>query len=491
MKKLMLLFAAGLMVGMAIVGCNTEDPWEPSPVTTLDLVLVSAPDTSTAIPGNSGVSFVWKAKGGAGEPLRYQWFLAPVETAYGDTSSYTSATYADVAGGDSTDVLYTFHVKVTDADGNVDSVMADFLVSPAVPAEADTTAPAVTITQGPAEGSFAATGISLAFAWEGDDGFGNDDELLYQYAFPAMDDSSAWIAATSATFNNILAADPAIFYVRGMDAEDNVSEWDSVAFVIKDASILYIDDYQWLDANGDVDHVKEREQKQFYRDALDGYAFAEWDVESQGFPDSSDLVDGGTPIYSTIIYAADSEVGTTSGSAWTYFGDSDYGKGYSIRYFLEQGGNLLLGGALALLDMTQAYPPDVLPGDFEFDWLGLDSTAWCFDYWTDFTWAVKDSATALNLPDSMKIDVAKNGDQVDYAMETPGLREEAVVTNEVIFVWGLNIDGGPTDAYDHPLGHITYFSDTPRTCLLCFDMFEMPLDGIRQTFQAVLTEFGE
>ncbi len=165
--------------------------------------------------------------------------------------------------------------------------------------------------------------------------------------------------------------------------------------------------------------------------------------------------------------------------------------GGALAYYLENGGNLLLTGALAILDMTQAYPPDVLPGDFEFDWLGIDSTEWCFDYWTHFTWAVKDTATTLNLPDSMKIDVAKNGDQDDYAIETPGLRQEATVTNEVIFRWGLDVDGDPPTPHGSPVGHITKWDGTPRTVTLSFDTYSMPLPEIRQTFQTILTEFGE
>lgn len=491
MKNLVLLLVAGLVVGAIIIGCSTKEPWEPKPQTTLDLALVSAPDTSTSVPNESDVSFVWKAKGGAGEPLLYSWFLAPLESSYGPDTNLTSVTYRDL--GDTIAVTYTFHLKVTDAEGNEDSTVSEFMVSEPVEAVPDTTAPTIAITQSPSEGTFIATGSSIAFAWQGDDGSENNDRIMYQYGFPTLADTiDEYTDAVTVTFENVAAADPATFYVRAKDAAGNISDFDSVVFVIKPASILYIDDYLWLDANGNIDHVKEREQKQFYYDALEGYAFAEWDIATQGFPDSSDLVDGGgTPRFTTIVYAADSDLGSTSGNCWVYLGDPDNGKGYSIRYFLDQGGNLLLGGALALLDMTQAYPPDVLPGDFEFDWLGLDSTAWCFDYWSDYTWAVKDPNTGLDLPDSMKIDVAKNGDQQDYAMETPGLREEAVVTDSVIYIWGLDIDGGETYAYGHPLGHMTYFGGTARTCLLCFDMFEMPLSGIRQTFVAVLTEFGE
>jgi hypothetical protein len=486
MKKILALLAAGLMVGAIIVGCSTEEPWSPEPSRPLDLVIVSAPDQTTDIPAYSSVNFVWSATGGSGN-ITYQWYLEPMQSSYGEASNLTSIAYDNLDPGSN----YVFHVMASDQANGQDEATASFAVMQAVE---DTQAPAITITMSPAEDSYVATGSNLAFAWAGDDGGGNTDMIMYQYAFPTMSDSSEWTDVTSVSYEDIASADPAMIAVRAQDQAGNISDWATVSFIIQPATILYIDDYQWLDANGNVDMPKEREQKQFYRNVLEGYAFAEWDMALQGIPDTSDLVDaGGVPRYSTVLYAADSELGSTSGNAWLYFGDAAYDKGYSMRYFLEQGGNLLLGGALALLDMTQAYPPDVLPGDFEFDWLGIDSTAWCFDYWSDFTWAVKDtmSSIAAELPDSMKIDVAKNGDQVDYAMETPGLRNEATVTTEVIYVWGLDIDGDPTYAYGHPLAHITMFDGTPRTALLNFDMFEMPEEGIQMTVHAILTEFGE
>lgn len=488
MKKTLFILAAGLMVSAIMFGCSTEKPWEANPVKPLELLMVSAPDSNTVIPTGSNVSFFWAVKGGTGEYAGFQWYLNPPATTWGDTLDANSATYQglQVLSGNATD--YTFHVRVIDSDGEMVIDSITFTVS-----ITDQSAPSISIMQSPIAGSFVASGSTIRFAWAGDDETGNNDMLTYQYIYTPTNDTSTWISATTAAFSgaDVPAADPAWFYVRARDSFDNISPWDSVGFIIEDATILYIDDYEWVDANGNPDMPKEREEKQFYRDALDGYAFAEWDVYIQGFPDSSDLVNAGTPIYSTIIYAADSYLGSTSGNAWTYLGDPGNGKGYSIRYYLEQGGNLLLGGALALLDMTQDYPPAVAEGDFEFDWLGIDSTTWCFDYWADFTWAVKDSATTLILPDSMKIDVAKNGDQVDYAMETPGLRNEAVVTTEVIYVWGLNIEGGPTDAYGHPLANLTKWDGTTRTALLNFDMYSMPLEGIRMTFQAILEEFGE
>ena len=381
---------------------------------------------------------------------------------------------------------FTFHLRVTDTDNHTASTTIDFIVS-----IVDASAPSVAITQSPAPGSYVATGTSVSFAWEGDDGFGNNDMIEYQYAFPTMADSSGWGQTVTYSEADVASASPATFYVRARDGYSNISDWESVSFIIQPATILYIDDYQWLDANGNPDMPKERDQKQFYRDALEGYAFAEWDIALQGYPDTVDLVDAGTPVYSTILFAADSEIGTSSGTPWYWLGDHDGYDGAAMRYHLELGGNLLLTGALALLDMSNHYGGVVATDDFEFEWLGVDTVAWAYDYWYEFTWAVKDTLTALDLPDSMKIDVAKNGDQDDYAMEVPGLRNDADVTNEVIFTWGLYVDGSEPSAYGHPVGYITSFGGTPQTANLTFDTYSMPLPEIRQTFITILTKLGE
>ena len=474
MKNLVLLLVAGLVVGAIIIGCGTKEPWTPNPQTTLDLAIVSAPDTSTLVPNESDVSFVWKAKGGAGEPLLYSWFLEPDETSYGPDTTLTSITYRDL--GDSNAVPYTFHLKVTDVAGTEDSAVVEFTVSAPIASVPDTTAPTVAITQSPAEGSFIAVGTSVAFAWMGEDGSENNDQIMYQYAFPTLADTTAYSYAQTATYTNVQAASPAVFYVRAKDEAGNVSDFDSVTFTIKTASILYVDDYLWLDANGNIDHVKEREQKQFYRDVLEGYAFAEWDIALQGMPDSATVL-----LFSTILFASDSYLGDAS-STWWY--DVGAEGGGVLKYYMDNGGHLIAAGAWILYWIYNSNPP--VAGDFEFDWLGVDSTlGW--DYWGDFTWAVNDG-NFPTLPDSMKIDVAKNGDQVDYAEDIFALRDSCAI----MYIKGLDIDGAEPYDYGEDVAHIFYpGGGDARSAFIGFDAFSMPLEDIRTTVQLILTEFGE
>lgn len=490
MKKIVLLLIAGLMVGAIIVGCSTEEPWEPEPTRPLELVMVSAPDTATVIPHNSNVSFFWIVQGGSGEYTGCQWYLDPIESDWGETSQSTDTTYTNLPGSDiGTD--YTFYVRVIDSDNNMDTVSAAFKVY-----ITDDAAPAVSITESPVEGSYVATGTSVEFAWEGDDGYGNDDMIEYQYAFPTIDSISGWLNVTTVSFADVNANDPAIFYVRARDGFDNTSDWDSVSFIIQPATILYVDDFLWVDAYSEPNMPKERDQKQFYRDALEGYAFAEWDFAIQGMPDSSDLVVGGNPVYSTILWCSDSDVGSSDGTWWY---DIAANNGGPLRYYLENGGNMLVTGPLVLNWANNTNPPS--EGDFEYDWFGIDSIAGdeglAWDIWWWFTWAVKDAATALDLPDSMKIDVAKNGDQDDYASEIIHFRDDATVSSEVIFTWGVWVDGEPpiydpdyAHPYGWPVGYISTFTGQ-KTAMLLFDTYAMPLPEIRQTFTAILTEFGE
>lgn len=488
MKWKLLILAAGLMVSAMIISCSTEEPWSPEPSRPLSLVMISAPDTATMVPDSTTVSFFWSATGGTGEKT-YQWYLSPLQTDYGSQSNRTDTTYTAVLAVSDTSTMFTFNVRARDETNSTDAVTTSFTVSPAVPPAPDTTAPTVAITQSPIEGSYVASGTSIAFAWEGDDGKGNLDVIEYQYAFPTLADSSGWVVAASVSFTNVQPADPAFFFVRARDQALNYSDWDSTFFIIKNATILYVDDFLWTDAFGNPVNAKERNQKQFYRDALAGYAFAEWDIALQGMPDSSDLVQGGLPVYNVILFASDSDQGTTDGTWWFEVGAVGGGV---MKYYMENGGKLLVTGSLTLLDMTQAYPPEPVPGDFEYDWLGIDSTEWCWDYWFEFSWAVKDPSTTLDLPDSTRIDVSKHDPPEDYAIETPGLRQETgVVTNEVIYLWGLFWDQTEPTPYLHPVGHVTYFADVPKTAMLNFDTYSMPQEDMRQTFQAILGLFGE
>jgi len=365
----------------------------------------------------------------------------------------------------------TFSIEARDMASGTASVSRTFDVA--------SSSSMVAFTTSPAENSYAAVGGALTFSWSAiDEGnFGEDLEFRFAANFAAGGpDTSAWVPSRTVTYDNIEAADPAKFMLWTRTPGGNVTA-DSVMFVVKNASILYVDDYEWLDLNGNRDMPKERGEKQFYRDALAGYAFAEWDVSLQGMPDSAYVLN-----FSSIVWASDSYLGDAS-STWWYEVGAVAGGGV-LGYYMNNGGHLLAAGANILQWIYNSNPP--APGDFEYDWFGLNDTdGW--DYWFDFTWAVS-AGNYPDLPDSMKIDVGKNGDQVDMAEDIFGFRDSTVV----LYVKGLDIDGAEPHDYGVSIGHIYYpGGGSAISAMLNFDAYSMPLEGIRQTFQTVLTEFGE
>jgi hypothetical protein len=455
MKKILSLLAAGLMVSALIIGCGTEDPWSPDPTRPLDLAMVSGPADTVAYA--SDVSFSWTSTGGVGEVL-YQYRLD--SGSWSTASNATSVIYENVITG------ATFGVRATDEDGNTDEETRQFWVG-TQPAD-DTTPPTVWITSSPAEGGYIATGSTISFTWDGEDD-ADLDNVLFWYSFAGTTSDTS--ATRTVTFVNVAAADPATFSVWAIDQSGNPSTAATISFVIKDATILYVDDFLWVG-----DPAKERDQKQFYRDALEGYAFAEWDIELQGMPDSAYVLN-----FSTIVWASDSYLGDAAATWWFEVGEPGES---SLHYFMENEGHLLAAGANILQMIYNSNPP--APGDFEYDWLGLNDTdGW--DYWGDFTWAIS-AGNYAGLPDSMKIDVGKNGDQTDIAEDIFGFRDSTVI----LYTKGLDIDGEEPYDYGESVGHIFYpGGGGARSAMLNFDAYSMPIDGIKATFQAILTEFGE
>ncbi len=460
---------AGLVTALAIIisGCSTEKPWTTNPNVPLTLSLVSGPADSLEVAANTDVSFSWKATGGVGE-LQYRHRLNE-----GDWSQPSNATLATL--GHLPEGVYTFAVQATDAANNTAGISSVFRVVASVPETPDSLPPTVIIVEAPEESSFVAVGSPVAFSWEGMDSLGTDEGLLYQYTFAGV--TSDWTATRTVTFAGVVAADPAVFSVVTRDVAGNLSTPATVTFTIKNASILLVDDYLWLDSFGNVDRAKEREQRNFYREALRGYAFAEWDIAAQGMPDSVSILN-----YSSIVFASDSHVGDASDTWWTQVGNAGGGV---MRHYMNNGGHLLAAGANILQWIYNTNPPSA--GDFEYDYFGLD-TLGGWDFWADFTWAIKDTLAPFDLPDSMKLDVAKNEDQVDYAEDIFGFRP-GVTT---LFVKGLAVDGSEPEDYGVSVGHI-FRPDgiNARGAMLNFDAFSMPLPGIRQTFHTILQQFGE
>jgi fibronectin type 3 domain-containing protein len=238
--------------------------------------------------------------------------------------------------------------------------------------------------------------------------------------------------------------------------------------------VLLVDDYQELDQFGNLDFQKRR---RFYeRWGVYNFDYDVWSIGEQGMVPSSVITD-----YQAVLFASDGEVGESDGTWWYEIGSPGNS---SLHYYMQTGGKLLAIGSEILPWIFNNIPP--MPGDFEYDYFGIDSTGdgWANEWW--FTWAVGEEP---GYPDSMKIDVAKNGDQDDYAScvysQRPG--------GDTLFSWGLWVDGNPPgpEYYQQPIGIIYRPGGTAISALMNFSLYFMPNLEARLTMTNILRdEFG-
>lgn len=475
-KTPLILLIAGLLTALAIIfsGCSTKNPWATNPNPSLVLSLVSGPSDSLSVPLGSGITFSWTYGGGKGL-VQYQYKLDEA-----DWSSQTQENLVTIHGAALG--YHTLNVRGQDEVGGASEIATIFRV-------VEPSTPVVTITQSPGDSTFVAAGTSISFTWIGNDSTTGADYMLYQYSFEGV--TSEWTPALTVTFNNLAVSDPAAFTVQAKDLGGNLSNVASITFAIKNATILYVDDYQWLDSFGNVDRAKEREQKQFYRAALNGYAFAEWDNDARrALPTMADLTG-----ITTIVWAADAN-GCSADPTFRLYTEIGAVGGGVLKQFLDAGGHLLLTGNEALNYLFDTNPPDST--HFEAKYLGVSDTSiivppdsvpsptWAAS--TDFTWAIKATGSTLSLPDSMKIDVAKNGSQL--ACDASLLVQRSGVIP--LFTVGLDVDGAAPDDYGMVNGWLYMPPNQPfMSASLMYDTFSMPLPGIRQTFHTILEQFGE
>lgn len=489
-----LLFVGLLIAIWLIAGCSTKDPWKPSSTTPvqsdLQLSIKSGPDTTMVVPTNSRVTFTWTSRGGTTQIAGYRWYLEPLESGFGELSQANSATYFNLAGSED-GTRYTFHINVSDGASTI-AVTRAFIVTTMI----DETAPTIQLDESMfwLAGAYLATGSNVAFNWAGDDGYGNYSRLSYQYIFTPTADTSDWLEATSVQFTDIPAANPAIFKVRARDLSDNVSAWDTIAFTIRAANILYIDDYLWTDALGNVDVVKELQQKTYYRNALRGYAFAEWDNDANDTPELSDLTG-----FDVVIWAADAD-GEHADPNYRLWFDVGADTISVLSQFIDAGGKLIITGPEIMNYLYNSNPPSA--SNFECKYLGISDTLVIADidttvnppettyaetwiYAGDFSWVIGTGRTGY--PDSAKIDPAKVGTQLDYSNGAVYLKNGAIP----IYTVGLNTDGDEPDNYGLPCGWIYAPGGTAKSATLAFNTYIFGEEFVRQTFQAILHDFGQ
>ncbi|UCE66003.1 MAG: T9SS type A sorting domain-containing protein [Candidatus Zixiibacteriota bacterium] len=272
----------------------------------------------------------------------------------------------------------------------------------------------------------------------------------------------------------------AYYYVATTIKEGYESPYSGEVEVMPNPSqngrVLLVDDYVDRDQYSNPDFQKRR---RFYeRWGVYNFDYDVWSIADSGMIDSSTILN-----YQAVVFASDGDVGLSDMTWWFEIGNPEES---SLHYYMENGGRLLAIGQFILLDLENNYPPWPQPGDFEYEYFGVDSTEYCWDYWYRFTWAV---GAEPGYPDSMKIDVAKNGDQNDYAIAIYSIRPDV----DTLFTWGLWVDGNPPplEVYQQPVGIIYRPGGTAISALMNFSLYFMPNLGAQQTMTNILRdEFG-
>ncbi|OGC93464.1 MAG: hypothetical protein A2W25_05615 [candidate division Zixibacteria bacterium RBG_16_53_22] len=239
--------------------------------------------------------------------------------------------------------------------------------------------------------------------------------------------------------------------------------------------VLLVDDYEEHDPWGN--NIPYEEMRRIYeRWGVHNFDYDVWVIADSGMIPTTALDD-----YQAVVFASDAEFGNSDGTWWYEVGDVGGG---NLRQYMNSGGLLVAIGSQILSWVWHTAPPQA--GDFEFDWFGIDSvTTGNCDAWEispEFTWAI---GAAAGFPDSMKIDVAKNGDQIDQATFVCSLRPNT----QPIFLQGLSIDGSPpTYGYMQPIAHFYRPGGVTRSCLIGFDLKNMPNLDIRSTLVKILRD---
>jgi len=236
--------------------------------------------------------------------------------------------------------------------------------------------------------------------------------------------------------------------------------------------VLLVDDYEEHDLWG-VPEVYQAMRRTYERWGVHNFDYDLWVIAEQGMPVYGNLVD-----YQAVVFASDAVYGDADYTWWYEVGSIGGGV---LRSYLDNGGRLVAIGSQILPWIYNTNPPR--PGDFEYDWFGIDSTGG-WDYWDDFTWAIGASEW---YPDSMKIDVGKNPDQIDLASTVYQFRQGA----DIVFTKGLDINGLPPNDYGDAIASAFLVTGTPRTYLINFDLKNMPNHDINVTLGRILRdEFG-
>lgn len=350
------IHAGWVLVGillLSIWSCEDEAPLQPF-APELDVVIIAGPGDGLTVLNNAPFTFEWRVVGGEGDVV-FEYQLQGVDPQPVTTGDF-SKTYSGLPSGQ-----YTFSVTAR-AGNETDTDTRNFTVA------ANAGPPQVVITGPRGSASSGGSGVVPSYApealvklqWQASDPDVFGQVVAFRWKPTDAADFGSWAPGTVASFNAPSAPGD---YTFVLEAQDNAGAVATVSFPyrVKAPTILIVDDK----THGDV--LDEIAEDRFFETLFEGFAFAMWDVETQGLPAGSDL----TPFEVVVVSSG------SNSDLWDLVGDQYPESPVMLSEFLDAGGRLLAMGQGIMEDVAfpsgpgndHSNPPDAT--EFEAVYLHL------------------------------------------------------------------------------------------------------------------------
>ncbi|MBN2010137.1 hypothetical protein JW960_12400 [candidate division KSB1 bacterium] len=374
LNKILVLVIILLTCVILIVNCGKDEPTRPASINIpVETTIVAGPADGETLVWGATATFTWKGEISPGDIIAFEYSL--ISTVNGETSSRTatslqrSISYSELSEGS-----YEFRVTaiaIVEEDTIFDS-------SPAVRTFTVGTAsqmpPAIEITAGPREKSFAATGADIFISWIGSAQEGRQ-VITYSFRLNTSTAEAAWSDWAHAQTNIAYSSLPNAKYTFEVKVRDNTGQESTTKqlhFEIKTPDVLFIVDQ----ANSSEDIVY------WKKNCLRDFACEQYLLSSNN--QAGELVSKiNSGQYSTIVWSGGTGKSVLTGAEasgdTTATGDGPIVSGtvaHTITTFLNNGGHIWICGADILYSFgNDTWPPATYSaGSFVHDVLHISSS---------------------------------------------------------------------------------------------------------------------
>lgn len=346
--KRKIFYSIPVLVSVLAFSCAEDDQIVNAFKQALSVEIVAGPEAGGTVLNNAPFTFEWRGIGG-GSAIRYEVQLSNVD-AQAISTTETAKSYPGQPEGS-----YTFTVTAR-AGNETATASRAFNVGPNLgPPQVVISGPrGAASSGGSGETPAYAPGRPAFFRWTGEDVDRFGEVTGYRWRISDSAPFTEFTLATVAGFNVPAAPGTYTFTIEAKDNNDAVST-TTLDYVVKNPTILIVDDKP---QGSQVDEVDE---DGFYADLFEGFAFATWDVATDGEPTADDLA----PFRIVVLYSG-------GGSAiWRAIGENYPEAAVPLSQFIDGGGRLWAMGQGIMEDIAAQHenPPD--PAEFEAVYLHL------------------------------------------------------------------------------------------------------------------------